>query len=462
MRSHNFLLVLALIAGLTFAPIASAQTQTTTNPAPVPATTAPTTVPAPTSTPASAGTASAQTTATPADAQQEPLSLDDLLAMLKDKKTSRNAASIVTARGTKFDLSKDNVEKIRKAGGDEQLISTIALQSGQDDPTKPDMKSDDQIKHDGSRADVDAIGNRSVGKRGLGNWYSLEKEMAMGKQYAQQVESTVKLVQDPVVTEYVNRIGQNLVRNSDARVPFTIKVVDSDEINAFALPGGYFYVNSGLILAADDESELAGVMAHEIAHVAARHAMRQQTRGNLAQIATIPLIFVGGGIGYAARQAVSLALPLTFMKFSRGFEAEADYLGVQYMYKTGYDPNSFVSFFEKVQATEKKKPGSLAKAFASHPQTPDRISETQKEIATILPAREQYIVTTSEFDDVKSRLAAIENRRKVDDKDKDKPSLRRASTGGNGGDKPDKSDRTDKDKDKNGDDVPPVLHRRDD
>ncbi len=462
MRSHNFLLVLALIAGLTFAPIASAQTQTTTNPAPVPATTAPTTVPAPTSTPASAGTASAQTTATPADAQQEPLSLDDLLALLKDKKTSRNAASIVTARGTKFDLSKDNVEKIRKAGGDEQLISTIALQSGQDDPTKPDMKSDDQIKHDGSRADVDAIGNRSVGKRGLGNWYSLEKEMAMGKQYAQQVESTVKLVQDPVVTEYVNRIGQNLVRNSDARVPFTIKVVDSDEINAFALPGGYFYVNSGLILAADDESELAGVMAHEIAHVAARHAMRQQTRGNLAQIATIPLIFVGGGIGYAARQAVSLALPLTFMKFSRGFEAEADYLGVQYMYKTGYDPNSFVSFFEKVQATEKKKPGSLAKAFASHPQTPDRISETQKEIATILPAREQYIVTTSEFDDVKSRLAAIENRRKVDDKDKDKPSLRRASTGGNGGDKPDKSDRTDKDKDKNGDDVPPVLHRRDD
>jgi Putative Zn-dependent protease, contains TPR repeats len=221
-------------------------------------------------------------------------------------------------------------------------------------------------------------------------------------------------------------------------------------------------VNSGLILAADDESELAGVMAHEIAHVAARHAMRQQTRGNLAQIATIPLIFVGGGIGYAARSAVQLALPLSFMKFSRGFEAEADYLGVQYMYKTGYDPNSFVSFFEKVQATEKKKPGSLAKAFASHPQTPDRILETQKEISTILPAREQYIVTTSEFDDVKARLAAIENRRKVNDNDKDKPSLRRASTGGNGGDKPDTNQRTDKDKDKNGDDVPPVLHRRDD
>src|SRR4051812_14452485 len=451
MSLRNVALVITLVAGLAFSPFVAAQNQTTTAPAPAPA---------PAATAAANG--SAQATAPAADANQEPLSLDDLIALLKDKKTAHNASSIVVARGTKFDLSKDNVEKIRKAGGDEQLISTIALQSGQDDPTKPDMKADDQIKHDGSKNDVDAIGNRSVGKRGLGNWYSLEKEMAMGKQYAQQVESTVKLVQDPVVGEYVNRIGQNLVRNSDARVPFTIKVIDSDEINAFALPGGYFYVNSGLILAADDESELAGVMAHEIAHVAARHAMRQQTRGTLAQIATIPLIFVGGGIGYAAQQAVSLALPLTFMKFSRGFEAEADYLGVQYMYKTGYDPNSFVSFFEKVQATEKKKPGSLAKAFASHPQTPDRISETQKEISTILPAREQYIVTTSEFDDVKARLAAIENRRKVNDNDKDKPSLRRASNGGNGGDKPDKTERTDKDKDKNGDDVPPVLHRRDD
>src|SRR5947208_13078693 len=322
-------------------------------------------------------------------------------------------------------------------------------------------KSKSKSKSKKKNSDVENIGNRNINKGSI-NFFSLEKEIQMGRQLAAEIERQVKLVDDPVIGEYVNRVGQNIVRNSDAKVPFTIKVVESDEINAFALPGGYFYVNSGLILAADDESELAGVMAHEIAHVAARHAMRQQTRGTLAQIATIPLIFVGGGIGYAARQAVSLALPLTFMKFSRGFEAEADYLGVQYMYKSGYDPNSFVSFFEKVQATEKKKPGSLAKAFASHPQTPDRISETQKEIATILPAREQYIITTSEFDDVKSRLASIENRRKVDDKDKDKPSLRRASTGGNGGDKPNKTERTDKDKDKNGDDVPPVLHRRDD
>ncbi len=311
---------------------------------------------------------------------------------------------------------------------------------------------DSKVKYDGSKKDVDAIGNRHVGGRGLGDWYSLETEINMGKQYAQQIEASVKLIQDPVVTEYVNRIGQNLVRNSDAQVPFTIKVIDSDEINAMALPGGFFYVNSGLILAADEEAEMAGVMAHEIAHVAARHITRQMTRGNWANIASVPLIFVGGGIGYAVRSAASLALPMTFLSFSRGFEAEADYLGLQYMYKTGYDPQAFVSFFEKVQAKEKKKPGTLAKAFSTHPQTPDRIEKSQQEIATILPARPQYLVSTSEFDEVKARLAVLENRHKVlDEKEGNKPSLRRTST-------KDKSAGNDK----SADDDRPTLKRRDD
>jgi predicted Zn-dependent protease len=310
-----------------------------------------------------------------------------------------------------------------------------------------------QVKHDGGEDDVDAIGNRKIGGRGLGDWYSLETEIRMGKQYSMQVENSVKLVQDPVVNEYVNRIGQNLVRNSDAKVPFTIKVIDSDEVNAFALPGGFFYVNSGLILAADEEAELAGVMAHEISHVAARHGMRQMTRANIAQLATIPLIFVGGGIGYGVYEAAGLGLPLTFMKFQRNFEAEADYLGLQYMYKTGYDPQAFVSFFEKLQAREKKKPGTIAKAFASHPQTPDRIAASQKEIATILPARPQYIVTTSEFDDVKARLATIENRHKViEEKDGSRPSLRRTST----------SDKPSTGTDSSSDDDRPTLKRRDD
>src|SRR6267378_557632 len=320
-------------------------------------------------------------------------------------------------------------------------------------PSDPPIQQpdDSKVKHDGSRRDVDAIGNRKIGGRGLGNWYSLETEIRMGKEYSQQVEASVKLVQDPMVTEYVNRIGQNLVRNSDAQVPFTIKVIDSDEVNAFALPGGFFYVNSGLILAADEEAELAGVMAHEIAHVAARHATKQMTRGNWANIGTIPLIFVGGGIGYAVRSAASLALPMTFLSFSRGFESEADYLGLQYMYKTGYDPQAFVSFFEKLQAKEKRKPGTLARAFATHPQTPDRIGKSQEEIGTILPARPQYVVSTSEFDDVKSRLASIENRHKVlDDKEGTKPSLRRTSSS----DKSGKDDKTDDDR--------PTLKRRDD
>ncbi len=281
--------------------------------------------------------------------------------------------------------------------------------------------------HDGSIRDISAIGNRNVGcGEGVGNWYSIEKQVQMGKQFAAQVESSVKLINDPVITEYVNRVGQNLVRNSDAKVPFTIKVIDSDEVNAFALPGGFFYVNSGLILAADNESELAGVMAHEIAHVAACHAAREQTRGQLASLATIPLIFVGGGIGYGVYNAASIALPMTFLRFSRNFEAEADYLGMQYMYKSGYDPQSFIAFFEKLKAQEKKKPGFLSKAFSTHPQTPDRIKMSQEEIGHLLPPRQEYIEDTSEFEDVKARLAAVENRHKIQNPKDNRPTLRRA------------------------------------
>jgi predicted Zn-dependent protease len=315
-------------------------------------------------------------------------------------------------------------------------------------------KEDSQIKHDGGKNDVDAVGNRNVGcGRGVGNWYSVERQVAMGRQYAQQIESQIKLVNDPVVTEYVNRIGQNLVRNSDAQVPFTIKVIDSDVVNAMALPGGFFYVNSGLILAADEEAEVAGVMAHEIAHVAACHVAREITRSQLMQIASIPFIFIGGGIGYAGYELAGPAALMGILKFSRGFEAEADYLGVEYMYRAGYDPSAFVSFFEKIQAMEKKKPGTVSKMFETHPQNADRIEKSQDEIRKILPAKQQYIVTTSEFDEVKARLASIENKHKVlDEKDSNKPSLRRTSNTDKAGDStPDKSD-----------DDRPTLKRRDD
>ena len=258
--------------------------------------------------------------------------------------------------------------------------SLDACNSGQQHRLKP-AATTPNVKS-GSKNDVDAIGNRNVGGRGLGDWYSTDTEIKMGKQYAMMVEQTARMVQDPVINEYINRIGQNLVRNSDAKVPFTIKVIDSDEINAFALPGGFFYVNSGLILAADEEAELAGVMAHEIAHVAARHAMQEMTRMQYANLATIPLIFVGSwGVYEAASLAINLALPLTFLKFSRNFESEADFLGVQYMYKTGYDPQAFITFFEKIEAKNKKQPGTLAKAFATHPPTPDRMPRRRRKSA---------------------------------------------------------------------------------
>jgi len=311
------------------------------------------------------------------------------------------------------------------------LLLSVSLAFGQNaanaSPPPTKVKSF-KTYHDGSLRDIDAIGNRNVGcKQGLGNWYSLEKQIAMGRSYAQQVEATSKMVSDPVITEYVNRVGQNLVRNSDAQVPFTIKVVDTDDINAFALPGGFFYVDSGLILAADNEAELAGVMAHEIAHVSACHAAREMSRSQLMNLASIPLIFVGGGVGYAVQSMASLAMPMGFLKFTRSFESDADFLGVEYLYKAGYDPQALTSFFEKVRALEKQKPGTLAKAFDTHPQTPDRIAKTQQEINTLLPPEEEYKVDTSDFEDVKTRLAELENRHQLNESGGSGPVLRRAT-----------------------------------
>ncbi len=280
------------------------------------------------------------------------------------------------------------------------------------------------FSRDNKEKDPDAIGDRNVS--GKVNFYSLEREIALGKQLAQQVERQSKVINDPVISEYVNRIGQNLVRNSDAKVPFTIKVLEDPTVNAFALPGGFFFVDSGLILKSDSEAELAGVMAHEIAHVAARHGTRNATRGQIAQLATIPLIFMGGAAAYGIYEASGLLVPMAFLKFNRGEEAEADFLGVQYMYKTGYDPTAFVDFFEKVESIEKRKPGTMSKLFSTHPPTDDRIKKSQTEISELKP-KPEYVVTTSEFNNVKARLAMLENERRPDKTadDPNKPTLRR-------------------------------------
>ncbi|HUK18859.1 MAG TPA: M48 family metallopeptidase [Bryobacteraceae bacterium] len=290
--------------------------------------------------------------------------------------------------------------------------------------------ADDKKKN--PKDDPDTIGDRQVGN-GV-NFYSLEKEIALGKQLAQEVERQAKIIDDPTIAEYVNRVGQNIVRNSDAKVPFTIKVLDTEEVNAFALPGGFFFVNSGLILKADTESELAGVMAHEIAHVACRHGTRQATKGDLMEIGLIAgSIFTGyGWTGYAVRQLGSLAIPMTMLTFSRAYEKEADFYGLQYMYKSGYDPLSFVDFFEKIETMEKKKPGTVSKVFATHPMNDERIKLAQQEIQKDLKEKEEYIVNTSEFNDVKSRLAMLHNRRKPEQEDPNRPRLRRSPGSGTG------------------------------
>jgi predicted Zn-dependent protease len=277
-----------------------------------------------------------------------------------------------------------------------------------------------QITH---KYDVAQIGTRGVG-HGV-NMYSLEREQAWGRQLAEQVEMQTRMVKDPAVNEYVNRVAQAIVRNSDAQVPFTVRVIDDETVNAFALPGGFFFVDSGLILAAENEAELAGVMAHEIAHVAARHATKSATRMEIFNLASIPLIFVGGPAGFAARQLIGLAVPMSYLKYSRDAEREADFLGIQYAYAAGYDPAEFVHFFEALRVQQKQKISFVAKAFATHPMTDERIQRAQKEIVTELPAKDEYIVNTSEFDEVKARLRQLENARRKDGGRTDLPVLRR-------------------------------------
>ncbi len=304
-------------------------------------------------------------------------------------------------------------------------------------------RADDKKK---PKDDPSQIGNRDVGK-GI-NLYSIEKEMALGKQLAMEVQRQAKMVTDPLVTEYVNRLGQNLVRNSDAKVPFTFQVIDDDTPNAFALPGGYIFVQTGLLKLADEEDELAGAMAHEIAHVAARHMTRQATKAQLANMLSLPAsIMLGGGWGgYGARQAMGAAMPMMFLKFSRSDESEADHLGVQYMYAAGYDPNGIISILEKLDALQRRQPGPAARVFSTHPMDSTRIEKTQEDIQRILPSKPEYVVSTSEYRDVRERLMWIEDRRKADDPKK--PQLR-VSPGSN------------KPEDQDAPDQRPTIRRRD-
>ncbi|MBS1854249.1 MAG: M48 family metalloprotease [Acidobacteria bacterium] len=308
-----------------------------------------------------------------------------------------------------------------------------------------------QSKTKSKKNDPDQIGNRDVGK-GI-NFYSLEREIALGKQMAQEIERQAKILESPVPAEFVNRVAQNIARNSDIRVPVTAKLIDSAEVNAFALPGGFLFVNTGLILKTETEAELAGVMAHEIAHAAARHGTRQASRGQVINFASLPLIFLGGWGGYAIRQGAGLAIPVAFLKFSRGFEREADLLGVQYVYKAGYDPTAFIDFFERLEAAEKKKPGTVGELFRSHPTIASRIEFTQKNIQELLGMQPQYLITTSEFQQVKQDLARATYGRKSAPQSSG-PTLRRAPGSGRTQSADDPKTKTDQDE-------RPTLKRRD-
>ena len=258
----------------------------------------------------------------------------------------------------------------------------------------------------------DMIGKRNINTGIIAKMSgSTEKEVRMGREAAAEVDRQAKFIEDPIITEYVNRVGQNIVLHSDAKVPFTIKVIDSDEVNAFALPGGFFYVNKGLLLAADNEAELAGVMAHEIAHVAARHAVENQTKANLLEYAALGAsIFLGGIPGMIYQNTAGIGLLGIFMKFSRSAEEEADKLGVQYMYAAGYDPSAMATMFEKLEAKNKKKPGFISRAFATHPAPPDRRAAALA-LAARFPEHEEYVISSSEFQRVKARLLRLSNAR---------------------------------------------------
>jgi beta-barrel assembly-enhancing protease len=272
-------------------------------------------------------------------------------------------------------------------------------------------------------SDPSEIGNRKVA--GGPNFYSIEKELALGRQLALEVERQAKLFDDPLINEYINRVVQNLARHSDVTFPVTVKIIESDQPNAFTLPGGHMFIDTGLIRLTESEAELAATLAHELGHVAARHATRQATQSTIANIATIPLAILGGPVGMIARNAATLAMPMSFLKFSRVFEVEADDLGLQYMYEAGYDPSASVDIFERLESMEKKKPGTIAQLFNTHPMTSDRIQKAQKNIRNTLPSREEYVVNTSDYEESRSRLVEILNSRKVVASAEKKPSLRK-------------------------------------
>jgi Zn-dependent protease with chaperone function len=318
-----------------------------------------------------------------------------------------------------------------------------------EDSTDPTQQKDPVRPEDPKKIakyDVNRIGHRGIG-HGF-NIYSQKREHQLGQNLAAAFDSSSRIVNDPVLNDYVNRLAQKIVRNSDAEIPFTVRLIDSSEIpRAYGLPGGFLYVDSALIFAAESEAELAGVMAHEIAHVAARHATRALTRKDLFHV-TGSLSMLAGPVGIVLQDAGGVAGPLSVKKFSRDSEYEADLLGIEYAYTAGYDPEALLSALEKLHALEASRaamfakiPGyhfasklpfhsQVARGFSNYPLLEERIRRLQLEITTFLPDRKDYIVDTNEFQDIKERLLSLQGpvhlRRHGEDEDPRAPVLRRS------------------------------------
>src|ERR1044072_6988789 len=261
-------------------------------------------------------------------------------------------SSVAAVAQTTANKPADQTQKTSQTQSEEKKTQTEQKTDQKAAAAQPAATTAKPNKSLSTNEDPNMIGKRNINSGLIAKMSgSTEKEVRMGREAAAEVDRQAKFVDDPLITEYVNRVGQNIVLHSDAKVPFTIKVIDSDEVNAFALPGGFFYVNKGLLLAADNEAELAGVMAHEIAHVAARHAVENQAKANLLEYAALGgSIFLGGIPGMIYQNTAGIGLLGIFMKFSRSAEEEADKLGVQYMYAAGYDPGAMATMFEKLEA----------------------------------------------------------------------------------------------------------------
>lgn len=346
---------------------------------------------------------------------------------------------------------------------------SLAAQTAPVEGNQKEQQQKTDLKPLSEKEDPSKIGERningSLGDKFFG-WLggSREKEQQIGRQLAMEVDQQAKLIEDPLVTEYINRVGQNIVLHSDAKIPFTIKVIDSDEVNAFALPGGYFYVNKGLILAADNEAELAGVMAHEIAHVAARHAMENAGKGTFINYALIGgIIFTGGIAGAVLQNTAGLGQLLAFFKFSRGAEEEADKLGVQYLYASGYDPTAMATMFEKLASQNKKKRSKLSELFSTHPQSIERRDDSLALVARF-PEKQEYIISTSEFQKVKAHLLKQTNAKAAvigdyDEGEQGRPTLKRRQPENDGTGDPAQTGESSSSEQNSG---PPKLKRRGD